>query len=87
MLKGVLYFKLENATVSLGPIFRQWGQQLFRQGMAMQGVSAHEDTLVPSLRCVPVSESKYPKLLDVHIVVLTSYRVIGLLLTPQLLVM
>jgi len=25
MLKGVLYYKLENATVSLGPVMRQWG--------------------------------------------------------------
>lgn len=64
MLKGVLFYKLENLTISVGPAFRAWGQNLFRQGMAMQGASAHEDRLVPSLRCVPVSESKYPKLLD-----------------------
>jgi len=24
----------------------------------------HDDRLVPSLRCVPISDSKYPKLLD-----------------------
>ena len=65
MLKGVLYYKMENATVALGPTIRQWGQALFKQGMGMQGASAHEDSLVPSLRCVPVSESKYPRLLDV----------------------
>ena len=35
MLKGVLYYKMENATVSLGPIIRQWGQALFKQGMGM----------------------------------------------------
>ncbi len=65
MLKGILYYKLENATIGLGPAIRSLGQSLFRQGMALQGASAHEDTLVPSLRCVPVSASKYPKLLDV----------------------
>lgn len=37
---------------------------MFRQGMTLQGPSAHEDTLVPSLRCVATSPSKYPKLLD-----------------------
>lgn len=26
MLKGVLYYKLENATVSMGPAIRSWGQ-------------------------------------------------------------
>lgn len=30
----------------------------------MQGSSAHEDTLQPSLRCVPTSATSYPKLLD-----------------------
>jgi hypothetical protein len=25
MLKVVLYYKLDNATVSLGPVMRQWG--------------------------------------------------------------
>ena len=65
MLKGVLYYKLENVTVGLGPSFRKWGQSLFRAGMAAQGDSAHEDTLQPSLRCIPTSDSKYPRLLDV----------------------
>jgi hypothetical protein len=65
MLKGVLFYKLENAAISVGPTFRALGQNLFRSGMALQGASAHEDTLVPSLRCVAISETKYPKLLDV----------------------
>jgi len=30
----------------------------------MQGEMGHEDILVPSLRCVPISDAKYPKLLD-----------------------
>ena len=63
MLKGVLYYKMENAAVGFGPMFRAWGNQLFRQGLALQGPSAHEDTLVPSLRCVAISDSKFPKLL------------------------
>lgn len=32
--------------------------------MALQGASAHTDTLQPSLRCVPVSAAKFPKALD-----------------------
>lgn len=64
MLKGVLYYKLENMTTKVGPVFRRVGQQLFRQGMANQGDAAHEDYLVPSMRCVPISDSKYPRLLD-----------------------
>lgn len=67
MLRGVLFYKMENLMVGFGPQIRQMGQQMFRQGMSMQGASAHEDTIVPSLRCVPTSASKYPKLLDVSI--------------------
>ena len=65
MFKGVLYYKLENSFVSLGPKLRSAGQSLFRAGMASQGAMGHEDTRVPSLRCVPISDSKYPRLLDV----------------------
>lgn len=65
MIKGALYYRLENLTVSFGPTLRRVGQNLFRQGIASQGAMAHEDTIVPSLRCVPISDSKYPKLLDV----------------------
>ena len=65
LARGLLYYKLENATVSMGPKFRAWGQSLFRAGMAAQGASGHQDTMQPSLRCVPISDSKYPKLLDV----------------------
>ena len=31
--------------------------------MAWQGESGHEDKIVPSLRCVAISDLKYPKLL------------------------
>lgn len=65
MFKGALYYKLENMTIGLAPKLRGWGQSLFRSGMAAQGAMAHEDTLVPSLRCVPISASKFPRLLDV----------------------
>ena len=65
LARGLLYYKLENATVQMGPKFRAWGQSLFRAGMVAQGASAAEDTMQPSLRCVPISDSKYPKLLDV----------------------
>ena len=67
MLKGILYYKLENLTTKVvGPTFRRLGQQLFKRGLDMQGELAHQDVLVPSLRCVPISESRYPKLLDVR---------------------
>jgi carbonic anhydrase/acetyltransferase-like protein (isoleucine patch superfamily) len=62
--KGALYYKLENATVSMAPKIRKMGQGWFQQGMALQGDMAHQDTLVPSLRCVPISTTKYPKALD-----------------------
>ena len=65
MFKGVLYFKLENALVGFAPKLRTMGQSLFRAGMANQGAMGHEDTRVPSLRCVPISDSKYPRLLSV----------------------
>ena len=63
-LKGAIYYKLENATINLGPKIRKMGQQYFKQGMELQGASAHADYLVPSLRCVPISNTKYPKTLD-----------------------
>ena len=66
MFKGALYFKLENMAVgSLGPNLRNWGQSLFRSGAAAQAHLGHEDTMVPSMRCVPISNSKFPRLLDV----------------------
>ena len=37
---------------------------MFRAGMANQGAMAHEDTIQPSLRCVPISASKFPRLLQ-----------------------
>ena len=37
---------------------------MFKAGMKQQGAAAHADTMVPSLRCVPVSNTKYPKALD-----------------------
>ena len=67
MIKGILYYKFENAAVSFGPTLRRWGQKMYRAGMAAQGNMAHEDAPVPSLRCVPISDSKYPKLLSVSI--------------------
>ena len=87
MFKGALYYKLENMTVGMGPNLRRWGQNMLRAGMANQGAMAHEDTIQPSLRCVPISASKFPRLLDVSLtdLLFTFYfaynRVIGLLQT------
>lgn len=63
MLRGVVYFQLENWTSSLGPKLRAIGQNLFRTGVAMQGPMGHEDRRVPSMRCIPISDSKFPRLL------------------------
>ena len=61
---GPFFYRLENMTFRAAPAIRGWGQNLFRQGMALQGEGAHCDTMQPSLRCVPVSSSKYPRALD-----------------------
>jgi hypothetical protein len=64
MLRGVLYYQYENLVAGkLGPMIRQAGQRVFRQGMNMQEDLANEDRLVPSLRSVAISDRKYPKLL------------------------
>jgi len=36
--------------------------------MALQGPYGHQDTIVPSLRCVPISNSMFPKTLDADFV-------------------
>ena len=83
MFKGVLYFKLETLTARvLGPMFRRTGQSIYRSGVALQGELGHEDRLVPSLRCVPISDAKYPRLLDVRNSSITIFfRLTGL---PQM---
>jgi gamma-carbonic anhydrase len=63
MLRGVVYFQLENWASALGPKLRSVGQNLFRSGVAMQGAMGHEDYRVPSMRCIPISDSKFPRLL------------------------
>lgn len=69
MLKGILYFKLENLTARVvAPFFRRTGQKVYYRGVGLQGDMGHEDRLVPSLRCVPISDAKYPKLLDVYLI-------------------
>ena len=34
MIKGVLYYKLENLTHRMGPVIRKWGQGIYRSGVA-----------------------------------------------------
>lgn len=63
-MQGALYYKLENIVTGFGPTLRRMGQNMYRQGAAMQGPSGSEDMPQPSLRCIPISDSKYPKLLD-----------------------
>lgn len=61
--KGNIYYKLEAMTHSLGPKVREMGQNFAKQGLEMQGKLGHTDKLVPSLRGIPISNSKYPKVL------------------------
>ena len=63
-LKGSLYYTLENVAAGLAPKIRKAGQKIFHDGLAQQGKMAHRDTMVPSLRCVPISNTWYPKSLD-----------------------
>jgi len=58
-----LFYQLEHLAARTGPKIRAAGQHLARQGLAMQGEAGHEDTMQPSLRCIPVSKSKYPRAL------------------------
>ena len=85
MLKGVLYFKLENFTARvLGPFFRRTGQRVYHRGVSLQGVLGHEDRLVPSLRCIPISDAKFPRLLDVRYFELILRLIGSLLMLPLL---
>lgn len=65
MFKRIFYHKMEKYTVtSLGPMLRKWGQSVFNTGVEMAGPDAHRDTLVKSLRCVPLNNKVFPKLLS-----------------------
>lgn len=65
MFTRVFFYKLDNIiTTKLGPQIRTWGQNMFRKGVELQGEFANPDVLVPSLRCVPLSNNVYPRLLE-----------------------
>ena len=65
MLKRILYHKLENYTVTnFAPRLRRWGQSLIKTGTEYCGDDGHSDKLVKSLRCVPLNNKVYPKLLS-----------------------
>ena len=65
MLSWVLFYKMDNFVVtSLAPLLWGWGQQLYRQGIDLQGEFANPDKLQPSMRCIPLSNTIYPKLLE-----------------------
>ena len=84
MLKGVLYFKLESVTSRfLGPLMRHTGQSMYRAGVASQGSIGHEDRIVPSMRCVPISDAKYPRLLDVRFTSKGDHMFLGWLDRPK----
>ena len=65
MFKRVLFHKLEKFTVqTLGPTIRKWGQQIYKTGTEFTGDDQPHDELVKSLRCVPISNKVFPKLLS-----------------------
>lgn len=65
MLKRVLFHKMDKATVTtLGPMLRRWGQSVFNTGVNYCGEDCHKDQLVRSLRCVPLNNKVFPKLLS-----------------------
>ncbi len=65
MFRGYFFTKLENTTVKyIAPLFRTVGQSLYDSGTAIGGRYLSNDRLVPSLRCVPISGSKFPRTLD-----------------------
>jgi hypothetical protein len=35
MFKGILFYRLENAAIAMGPSIRALGQTMFRQGLAL----------------------------------------------------
>lgn len=64
MIRGLLYYKLEHFTVKTwSPFLRRTGQNMFRKGQQLVNYEHQDDRLAPSLRVVPISDSKYPKLL------------------------
>jgi|APCry1669192806_1035432.scaffolds.fasta_scaffold206370_1 hypothetical protein len=44
-MKGALYYKIDSLIYNLGPKIRQVGQNLFKQGLALQGEMGHSDKL------------------------------------------
>ena len=62
--KGVIYYKLDNWVYKMGPKLRNLGQQIYRQGVAMQGNFAHEDKLQPSLRNYRSQNGIQPQVFD-----------------------
>lgn len=65
-VKSILFYKLETFSARvLAPILRSTGQKIYKRALLFQGDLVNEDRLVPSLRCIPISDAKYPRLLDV----------------------
>lgn len=63
-MKGVLFYKLDNVVTNIGPKLRQLGQQVYKQGVAMQGNLHHDDKLVPSLRNLKSQSGAVPNNFD-----------------------
>jgi len=62
-VKGALYYRMENAVHAFAPKLRKAGQDLFKNGVALQGQMGHQDTIQPSLRCI-AHNGVYPRALD-----------------------
>lgn len=65
MFKRVFFYRLDRImTGKVGPKLRALGQSYYKKGMELQGEHAHEDTIVPSMRSIPLSDTVYPKMLE-----------------------
>ncbi|CAI2373490.1 unnamed protein product [Moneuplotes crassus] len=64
MFRRIIFHRLERFTLgTIAPTFRNLGQNLFKTGSQICGPDSHSDQLVRSMRCVPINNTVYPKLL------------------------
>lgn len=64
MLGRFIYHQIDKFCVTkAGPQLRKWGQGIFNTGLDYCGDNHHRDPLRKSLRCIPLNNKVFPKLL------------------------
>ncbi len=64
MFRRIIFHRLEKFTLgSIAPGIRRAGQSFFNSGVEVTGDNGVHDDLVKSMRCVPLNNTIYPKLL------------------------